>query len=211
MNRLLMTTLLALAAPAAVMADSDVTINLYVTAPGYAGDPQFVAIDEGRCADLTSDPIEGPAYVWAVISREGGFSDHGGLAAVQFGITWDDVAMEGWAVTQGNGVLAQHGEFPASGGGTGVSWPIGAECYQPEESARIGFFVVADGSHGTLQLTPFLDDRAAGWLDCQLIEREIPVENLGGIDLAIGSEPVCATATPTDEVSWAAVKALYQR
>ncbi len=206
-------------APLDARADFDrlASINLYVTEPSYLGanDPRYAAIDEGSCADLVSEPVEGLTYVWVVTSREGGWDDGDpyadpGLYLITFGIEHSGVDVLGYVTTSGLSASFDFG-FPGSEGVGHISW--GGECYGPPggESARAGLFLLADGTSGRMALTPAsAGHNLTGWLSCGLTLHEIHEENLGSIILGQTAEPVCADLLPVKETSWSAIRGLYR-
>jgi hypothetical protein len=178
------------------------SINVTSTNPSYTGcdDPLFDSIDEGVCADLASDRIAGPAFIWIVASRAGGYPD--GIGGIQYGIE-HDMAIDGWNLCTGGAEIPQDG-WPDSGTGTAATWAAG--CYaSPGENAKVGFASVSDGSLGNLQVTG--DPRIGGqalWADCSAVEYEICPAALGSID-----DLRCECFSPTRTTSWGAIKSLY--
>ena len=68
---------LALATPSSwVRAGDDLTINfnvLLTPADFSMTCADYAWIDQGACADLTSAPVAGPAFLWVVVSASNGF------------------------------------------------------------------------------------------------------------------------------------------
>ncbi len=198
---------IAAGAVTSAWADPDLSLNFYLTAPSYAGvsDPAFDAINQLDCVELRSVPMSGPAFVWAVVSRVGGWPD--GVGGIMFGVEWSDVAMEGWSLGTGGSLIALGG-FPDSGTGAAMTYERG--CYEPQgESSRLGFFLVSDASHGEMSFTPVPSEGRADVATCRAEVFTIPVENLGSIVFGAEVTPVCAVSSPIRERSWSSIKALY--
>jgi hypothetical protein len=209
--------------------DSRANLNLLLVSadPAFCAGP-YEPIDEGSCPDLVSVPRSGPAFLWVVASRQGGFSGFpvGSIGAVQFGIEYDaGVAVDAWHLCTG-GVESPSPSWPGSGSGNAITWSRG--CHTPPgTSARVGFFVLADAAaRGAIGLTPDARTGSALWMDCGSPPLVSPVEftlcyasqpswprgNLGGItDLSRGSMPVCGDncTNPTTQTSWGVIKSLY--
>jgi hypothetical protein len=181
------------------------SINVTSTNPSYSGcaDPFFEVIDAGNCLDLGGARIAGPAFIWVVASRTGGYPD--GIGGIQYGIE-HDLAIQGWTLCTGGAEIPQDG-WPDSGTGTAATWEGG--CYSsPGENAMVGFASVADGSLGNLQITgdPRLPEPQALWADCSAVEYEICPAALGSMDVARCESCV---GLPTQTTSWGAIKSLY--
>jgi len=142
--------LAALIIPAMASADidRDSNINAYVTAASYSGcdDPAFDQIDAGDCAGLGQAAFAGPAFVWVVASREGGYGN--GIGGLQFGL--DHTLSGGWALCTGGSEIPEDG-WPASGTGNAVTW--GGGCYNPAgAAAQVGYVAVGDGAVGPIAI-----------------------------------------------------------
>ncbi len=211
MKRLAM-CLATLMIPAASFAQDDVdaNMNVFITLPSYAGcgDPAFEAIDAGTCADLVSSPSGGPGFLWVVSSREGGYPD--GIGGAQFGLNHDLGGGQSWTLCTGGSEIPEPG-FPDSGTGNAVTWAGG--CYNPAGSAaRVGFISVALDAAGSLAVTGDPRIGEAVYADCSALLYRICDRNLGGADLASGTNPICGDnceSTPVQETSWGAIKSLF--
>lgn len=220
--------LVALMVPAMALAqfDEQANINLVVGAfdPTFCAGPFLAAAEAGTCADLSGTaPAAGPALMWVVVSREGGFNGLpvGSLQGAEFGITFDGaVAIQGWFLCTGGleiGTAAPLWPFE-SGSGNAVTW---GTCYAaPNGVAVVGCFIVADASAGVggmaLAFNP--DSNGAFWADCGN-PPGIPVQVFSICDGNLGSTPdvsstssVCGDncgAVPVEAKSWGEIKALF--
>lgn len=213
MKRLALVAVAALIpATAAQAQDTLANMNLFITIPSYTGcaDVLFDSIDSGDCSGLTSDGVDGTAFVWIVASREGGFNG-GGVGGAQFGVEHTGVETTGWTLCTGGSEIPE-GTWPASGSGNAVTW--GGGCYDPAGSAaKIGFFGVNNGATGTMAVTADPRIAEALWASCDQTTYDICGDNLGGAELASGTTPgcgdLCEGGTPTEGVTWSQVKALF--
>lgn len=169
----------------------DQRLNLVIAPASYSGCTD-VDYDAGECADLTSDPVPGQAFVWVVASDIDGFET--GIGAAQFGIGWDEeVGVQGWTICTG-GAQIPSPTWPASGSGNIVSFAGG--CYEPTGSnAKIGYFTVPDGAVDAemrLLRDPRKDD--ALLIDCDAFEKALCRGHLGRVTLAEGTIPLCEEA-----------------
>ena len=204
--------LLALLVPVAGFAqelDGDTNVNLLITQPSYTGcaDPLFDFIDEGNCADLTSDPQPAGAFVWVVYSHLNGWGN--GVSGAQFGIDYD-AAVQAWALCTGGAEIPEAG-WPGAGTGNAVTWVGG--CYNPVAgNARVGFFTVgAPSDTGSMAVIPDPRINDTQYTDCDTNLFSTCAQNLGAADLASGTVPLCENncGTPVEEKSWGAIKGMF--
>ena len=202
--------LAALVVPAIVSAqetDVNANFNIAVTQPSYGGcaDPVFDFVDEATCSDLDLGPVAGPAFVWVITSREGGYPL--GVGGAQFGLEHD--LSGGWSLCTGGSEIPEDG-WPASGTGNAVTW--GGGCYEPVGgNAKIGFVAVNDGDMGSIQVTADPRIGQSLYADCDAVLHDVCAENLGGgplADLAVICGDNCA-GVPTESKSWSEIKSLY--
>ncbi len=198
----------ALTLPASTLAqptDGNANLNVVLTNLDYAicGGTIFDDLEEMRCEDLTSAPIDGPSFLWVVISDRDMFPY--GIAGIRFGIK-HEMQMAGWSICTG-GSQSAIGGWPASGAGNNVTWLDGCY-YPPGENAVVGFFVLQEGSSGWMMLThdPRVD--TALWYDCTSIEQGLDPRLMGSLDSKSGGKPNCEP-TPTLRSSWGQIKAHY--
>ena len=210
MKRLLL-CLLALMLPLTAFAVTDelANINVVVTPASYGGCADGAVFEAGTCADLVSSPVGGFAFVWIVLSNEGGFPN--GVGGARFGVEYDLVgAVIPWALCTGGSEISEDG-WPASGTGNAVTWSGG--CYDPpSQVAVIGYLTADDGASGFCNVIGDPRVGFAQYSDCLPTEFELCPENLGGCDLAVGCTPVCGDhceVTPVEEMSWGKIKSLY--
>ena len=204
--------LLALLVPAAVVAqdlDGDMNVNVLITQPSYTGcaDPAFEFIDQGNCADLSSDAFPGGAFVWVVYSHQGGWAN--GIGGAQFGIDYAGVQVQAWGLCTGGAEIPEAG-WPAAGTGNAATWAGG--CYNPPAgNARVGFFTVGDGAAGTIGVIPDPRINDTQYTDCATNLFSTCAGNLGSADLAGGTTPLCSNncGTPVEEASWGRIKGMF--
>ena len=210
--------LLAVLVPVAAVAqdlDGDVNANVLITGPSYTGcaDPLFDFIEEGICQDLVSDPVGGQSFVWVVASRNGGFVNpdgtQPGISAFQFGIGHAGADVLSWTLCTGGAEIPEEG-WPGSGTGNAVTY--GGGCYIPPSSvAKVGFFTLADGASGSMDILPDPRQNACWWTDCETTSYVVCDQNLGGADLANGTVPICENncGTPLSETTWGTIKSMF--
>lgn len=214
MNRLAI-AITMLAIPAAAMAQTDidasVNYNLHITLPSYSGcaDAAFDYIDDGFCAGLNSTSSIGPAFLWVVISREGGFGP--GIGGAQFGMEHAGLDHSGWALCTGGSEIPGD-NWPDSGEGNAVTW--GGGCYSPGgEAAMVGYFSLNDGTAGNASVTADPRIAEAQWADCDATLAGVCGDNLAGTVLSDGTTPICGDfcggGTPTVSTTWGTIKSLY--
>ena len=168
-------------------------MNLLITEPSYSGcsDPVFEWIDEEHCDDLTSDAVEGHAFVWVVASQVQDFPD--GIGGAQFGIEYA-AGVEGWSLCTGGMEIPEQG-WPASGTGTAVTWPDG--CYYPAGgNAKIGYFTLSDGASGHMRVTTDPRTGEAEYSNCDAINAPFLPGDLGSASLSMGTFPKCQGTLP---------------
>jgi hypothetical protein len=199
--------LVALMLPVAAFAQADgnANINVVVTLPDYAGCAAGLPFEELTCEDLVSGTVEGTAFSWIFMSDGDMYPD--GIGGIQFGVDYTKTVI-GWTLCTGGSEIPEDG-WPNTGTGNAATWAGG--CYFPAgENALVGFFTVADGASGAMNVT--MDPRIgmAMWSDCQPFSQEFYPELLGGVDNAAPGPPNCDEfVVPTIESSWGQIKASY--
>jgi hypothetical protein len=160
-----------------------------------------------ECEKLVADPWPPaqPIFVHVVVSRDPDLA--GGIGGLQFGIEYTADVLA-WTIC-GYMEIPQAG-WPASGIGNAIVLDDG--CYEPQTNmTTVGFFYVETGNVGTFRITPDPRIGQALWATCEPSSYEIPLQNLGDVDLSEGFDPTCAVCGPNPslETSWGRVKALY--
>jgi len=181
------------------ISESPAIMNLLLSTPSYSGcsDPAFDWIDQSRCEDLWAPPIDGPAFLWIVANRVGGFLE--GIGGAEFGISHEG-SVEGWTLCTGGSEIPSEG-WPDSGTGNAVTWPGG--CYEPPaETARIGYLSLSGGNSGEFSARPDPRIGAALISTCTPTSEEICATHLGSVDLALGTEAFCGLPAVTDISTW---------
>jgi len=190
--------------------DIDANLNVLLTNPSYVGcsDPEFVQIDERVCSEIASGPIAGPAFLWLVTSREGGYD--AGIGGVQLGLTHTLGSGLAWALCTGGSEIPEPG-WPDSGTGDAATWAGG--CYHPAgQVARIGYLGLSLGDVGSIAITGDPRIGEAVYADCLAELFSYCDGNLGRAELAEGTTPLCGDyceVVPVHDVSWGAIKSLY--
>jgi hypothetical protein len=192
-----------------------------LTAPSYAGcsNAYYAWLETGPCEDLVSEPMEGWAFLWVVMTEMLGFPQ--GLGGIQFGIEYGPgVSVNGWTLCTGGSETSEDG-WPASGMGNAVTWPVG--CYEPPDTnAKIGYLVLEDGSaYDFVAITGDPRIGRAAYADCLPETYVICPPKLNCILLSDGGAPLCHSVdcggpppdceppTPAKEATWGGVKTLY--
>lgn len=209
---LVLGALLLMAAPTHAQVDETVTLNLYIGAPDYAGCGSFDDAEVALCSNLASPPHPGTSFLWVVVSDTGGWPQ--GIDAIQFGVEWAGLQVQGWSLCTGGLQIPQTG-WPASGTGNAMTWA--GDCYEPpSEVAKVGYFTIDDGSIGSMLITgdPRLSPPQTLFTYCNSSLAEICEGNRGGASLMVGTDPICGDncdgSTPTHETSWSDIKERYR-
>ncbi len=199
--------LLALLLPAMSSAQYDwyANLNVVLTEPDYTGWETSILpkLEAMKCEDLVSAPIDGPAFLWVIMSDRTMYPD--GIGGIQFGVR-HQMSIDGWVLCTGGSETPEVG-WPASGTGNAVGWA--GDCYAPPgENAVVGFFLLSDGASGALMLTADARVGEALWYNCIPITEMFYPEFLGGLDTSTSGNPNCHP-TPTAKSSWGRIKAHY--
>ena len=96
-----------------------------------------------------------------------------------------------------------------------MTWSGG--CYDPPgATAKAGYFSLAAGDVGMVRIIgdPRFEglDPTIGYTECFPTQTfEIPMENVGFADLAMGTAPICGPqSTPIEAVSWGRLKRSFE-
>jgi hypothetical protein len=169
------------------------------------------------CRDASVTGTVGSAYNLYVCI--GDHSDSVGIAGVQFGITYNDVAGQGIDIF--SWTLCGDLEFSMPApvwymnlGGNIVTWNNDVNCKMGPAVTPAGFFYVGVYSPDRLSLIPRPVDGRAKVADCSAAEEDLTdlsPSRLGYADFGTGQgyNP-CQTIVPVSETTWSGVKSLFR-
>lgn len=172
-------------------APSTINFNLVLTPADFqSGCSGGDWIDQASCEGLASEPIDGQAFLWVVVSSSNGFlSFPESINAVQFGIEYD-ADVSAWYSCTG-GLQIPGAGWPASGTGIALAWDQCPELLEGE-TVRVGYFLLGDGDSGTFSITPDPRDGQLLITDCEHRASYACPGNAATADLSVGTVPECA-------------------
>ena len=191
-----------------------VALNPHVTMPGYGECDIRPDLEEIDCRDLEADPIFGVAFVWILASWYQG--DLSGMSEVSFGVNHTLSYTHFFACN--DATVDSESGWPASGTGARFTFD---PCYVPLGcTAKVGLFIVNDGSSGEIEIVGDPRIGMASFTNCDGHTRELlPDWELGYADLQFGTDAVCGhladgycsvtTDVPVKFSTWSELRSLF--